>query len=396
MYFWRSAVVKKLSQEDPAKGMIKTDQKFRTDLFSCLKLQQENSRRYRHLLSTHPSSIVEQMWCDQSYLSVAKLENSTHISLESRTGNSQPVNMCTSPYSGLKDLYLHFKTASSISAVAEENLQCDLSNISHNLQEDTSEYLTSCDSGPEVDSKVPSSDQTKCDINELAGNMSISDCVYNQDGQLVQMFICFDIEHSDTSSAISSSDSGCKNWDSDCEDFIVFENSCTDEGHCCARFDFVCNETKQHKETFMKSVVLSSNLYCEVTVMESFDDKLDLFVQEILQPNLCYSCEELILHKKCTKEVETNKSGDFYSRSSTVKAASRDKRKKKVYFKPDHELAVVHPMIVWSFAYRQARKGTWELDAIDRLRFQKRIEEVDKILTPVLLAKIEEVNLSAK
>lgn len=59
-------------------------------------------------------------------------------------------------------------------------------------------------------------------------------------------------------------------------------------------------------------------------------------------------------------------------------------------------LLVVHPMIVWSFAYRQARKGTWEVDALDRLRFQKRIEEVDEILTPVLLAKIEEVKHSIK
>ena len=337
------------------------------------------------------------MWCDRSYLSVAKRENSTQISLESE-GNSQPVNMCTSPYSELKDLYLHFKMASSVSAVAEENLRCDLTNVSHNLQNDISGYLNSDDTGSEGDSKVPSlvkiSDETQCDINEL--NISISDCVYNQDGQLVQMFICFDIEHSDSSSAVSSSDSGCKNCDSDCDDFIVFENSSSDEDHCCARFDFLCSETKPHKETFIKSVVLSSNLYCEVSVMETFDDDLDLFVQEILQPNVCYSCEELILNKKCTKEVETNKSGNYFFRSSTAKTASQDKRKKKVCFKPDHELAVVHPMIVWSFAYRQARKGTWEVDALDRLRFQKRIEEVDKILTPVLLAKIEEVNLSIK
>lgn len=383
--------------------MVENEQVLRTNLFSCLELQRKNSlsaihlQRYCHLLSTHSSSIAEQMWCDQSYLSKAKLENSTHISLE-KVGNSQPVNMCISPYSELKDLYLHFKTASSFSAVAKENLQCDLTNTSQNLSKGTYGYLTSNDARPEDDSKVPSlgkfSDETLCDINEL--NMSISDCVYNQDGQLVQMFVCFDIEHSDTSSAVSSSDSGCKNWDSDCEDFIVFENSCTDEGHCCARFDFVCSETKPHKETFMKSVVLSSNLYCEVSVMESFDDKLGSFVQEMFQPNLCYSCRELILNKKCTKEEETDKSGDFFSRSSTGKTASQDKRKKKVCFKPDHELAVVHPMIVWSFAYRQARKGTWEVDALDRLRFQKRIEEVDEILTPVLLAKIEEVKRSIK
>lgn len=398
MSIWRSAIVNKLAQDDRSKSMIKTDQEFRTNLFSCLELQRRNSlpamhfQRYCHFLATNSSDIAEQMWCDQSYSSVAKLENSTCISLES-VGNSQPLDICASPYSELKDLYLH-KTTSSFSAVVEENLQCDLSNISHNLQKDTSRYINSSDAGPQGDSKLPSSDQTQCDINDF--NMSISDCVYNQDGQLVQMFVCFGIEHSDTSSAISSSDSGCKNWDSDYDDFVVFENSYTDEDHCCARFDFLCSETKPHNESFSKSVVLSSNVYCEVTVMESFDDKLDLFVQEMLQPNLRYSCEELILNKKCTVEEETNMRGNFFSRSSSVKTASQDKRKKKVCFKPDHELAVVHPMIVWSFAYRQARKGTWEVDALDRLRFQRRVEEVDKILTPVLLAKIEEVNHSIK
>lgn len=382
--------------------MVKTDQEFRTNLFSCLEVQRRNSlsaihfQRYRHLLSTHPSSIAEQVWCGKSYLSMAKQVNSTHISME-RAGNSQSVIMYTSPYSELKDLYLHFTTVASFPAVAEENLQCDLTNISHNLQKDTSGYLTSDDTEPEEDSKVSSlvkiSDKTQCDINGL--NVSISDCVYNQDGQLVQMFVCFDIEHSDSSSAVSSSDSGCKNCDSDCEDFIVFENSYTEEDHCCARFDFVCSETNPHKDTFVESVVLSSNLYCEVSVVESFNDKLDLFVQEMLPPNLYYSCEELILNKKCTKEVQTNRTGDFFSRSSNIKTASQD-RKKKVRFKPDHELAVVHPMIVWSFAYRQARKGTWEVDGLDRLRFQKRIKEVDKILTPILLAKIKEVNLHIK
>ena len=382
--------------------MVKTDQELRTNLFSCLELQRRNSlsaihfQRYCHLLSTHPSSIAEQMWCGQSYLNIVKRANSTHISLD-WVGNSQPVNMCTSQYSQLSDLHLHFTTATSFSAVTEENLQCDLKNISHSLQKDTSGYLTSNESEPDGYSKVPSlgkiSDETQCDVNEL--NVSVSDCVYNQDGQLVQMFVCFDIEHSDSSSAVSSSDSGCKNCDSDCEDFIVFENSFTEEDHCCARFDLVCSETKPHKETFLKSVVLSSNLYCEVSVMESFNDNLDLFVQEMLPPNLRYSCEEFILNKKCTKEVEANRTGDFFSRSSTVKTASQDK-KKKVSFKPDYELTVVHPMIVWSFAYRQARKGTWEVDALDRLRFQKRIKEVDNILTPVLLAKIKEVNLHIK
>lgn len=382
------------SPEDPTRDMVKNEQVLRTNLFSCLDLQRKTSlsavhfQRYCHFLSTYSESNSNHMWCDQSFLSEAKLENSTQISVNSLE-KSQPINTCSSPY---KDLYLHFKTASSFSAAAKESLHCDLTNISHDILKDTFGYFNSSDTKTECDSKVPSfvkfSDEM-CDMNEL--NMSVSDCAYNQNGQLVRMFLCFDIEHSDTSSVVSSSDSGCKDWDSDCEDFIVFENSCADGRHCCTTFEYECETNELHQETFVKSVILSSNLYCEVAVMESFDNELDSFVQEILQPNLCYSCEELILNKKISKEIDTSDSVDFISRSSTEKTMSQVKRKKKVCFKPDNELAEVHPMVVWSFAYRQARKGTWEADALDRLRFKKRIEELDKILTPILLAKMGKI-----
>ena len=84
--------------------------------------------------------------------------------------------------------------------------------------------------------------------------------------------------------------------------------------------------------------------------------------------------------------MKSNK--DLISRNIPGQTVSDNKKKKKVCFKPDDELTVTHPMIVWSFAYKQARKGTWETEQLDRLRFQKRIKELDKILTPVLLVKI--------
>ena len=397
--FLRSAVVKEDFPEDSTRDMVESQQVLRTNLFRYFDLQRRNSlssihfQRYCHLSSTYSESSAKHMWCDQSFLSEAKFESSTQISKDSvKTG--EPVDMGTSPYSELKDLYLHFKTASSFSAGATENLPCDLTKISHEILKDTFGYFNSCsDTRKEYDSKAPSfvkfSDEMY-DKNKL-NNISVSDCVYNQNGQLVRMFLCFDFEHSDTSSVVSSSDSGCKDWESDCEDFIVFENSCADESNCCTMFEFECESSELHQETFVKSVVLSSNLYCEVSVMDSFDNKLDSFVQEMQQPHLYYSCEELILNKKTSKEMDTKDSADFISRSATNKAVSQVKRKKKVCFKPENELAVVHPMVVWSFAYRQARKGTWEADASDRLRFKKRIEELDEILTPVLLAKMEEV-----
>lgn len=50
----------------------------------------------------------------------------------------------------------------------------------------------------------------------------------------------------------------------------------------------------------------------------------------------------------------------------------------------------VHVMRAWNFAYRQARKGEWEVAARDRERFKKRIEETELILKPVLAADLRD------
>lgn len=43
-------------------------------------------------------------------------------------------------------------------------------------------------------------------------------------------------------------------------------------------------------------------------------------------------------------------------------------------------------MIVWEYAYRQARKGDWQTLALDRYRFQTRIHNVEKHLCEILQA----------
>ena len=58
-------------------------------------------------------------------------------------------------------------------------------------------------------------------------------------------------------------------------------------------------------------------------------------------------------------------------------------------FKPDSELAVVHLMISWDFAYRAARKGPWEQYARDRQHFKRRIDSVSSVITPCLVKKLK-------
>uniref|UniRef100_A0A8C8SU21 Protein phosphatase 1 regulatory subunit 15A n=1 Tax=Pelusios castaneus TaxID=367368 RepID=A0A8C8SU21_9SAUR len=56
---------------------------------------------------------------------------------------------------------------------------------------------------------------------------------------------------------------------------------------------------------------------------------------------------------------------------------------KKVRFCP---VVTVHPLVVWSFASRAARRGPWEELARDRSRFHRRIEQLGAILAPCLEA----------
>ena len=61
-------------------------------------------------------------------------------------------------------------------------------------------------------------------------------------------------------------------------------------------------------------------------------------------------------------------------------------RSSKVHFPSEHaDLVHVHHMIDWSDAYQAARKGPWEQYARDRVRFQRRIAEVEKAISHVLV-----------
>ena len=53
-------------------------------------------------------------------------------------------------------------------------------------------------------------------------------------------------------------------------------------------------------------------------------------------------------------------------------------------------------MYVWKYASRQARISPWLTLAVDRTRFQCRIQKIETIINPELLRKINEIKRSEK
>ncbi|XP_065221037.1 uncharacterized protein PPP1R15 [Planococcus citri] len=60
------------------------------------------------------------------------------------------------------------------------------------------------------------------------------------------------------------------------------------------------------------------------------------------------------------------------------------KKRKRVRFADNSQLATVHLIIAWDFAYRAARISPWEMVARDANRFQSKIRSIEPIIAPVL------------
>ncbi|XP_062994790.1 protein phosphatase 1 regulatory subunit 15A [Elgaria multicarinata webbii] len=84
-------------------------------------------------------------------------------------------------------------------------------------------------------------------------------------------------------------------------------------------------------------------------------------------------------HKHCQPDSGGN--GDPVPAETSSGSQEENLVIKKVRFSP---VVTVHPLLVWDYATRAARRGPWEEMARDRCRFRRRIAEVGAILEPCL------------
>lgn len=67
-------------------------------------------------------------------------------------------------------------------------------------------------------------------------------------------------------------------------------------------------------------------------------------------------------------------------------------REKSVHFDP---IVKINGMHVLKYAYHAARIGNWQQVARDRLRFQRRIAETERIIGPKLIIFGEQLNATS-
>ena len=244
-----------------------------------------------------------------------------------------------------------------------------------------------------------SSGECQTETFDVSFLLSVANCVYNRSGQLVGMTILFGASDSDSSSVSSACDSECLWSDSDGEDFIVFDRSAPEDQYCL-EFDLSrmsCNSNPTDPSA--KVPIFPSSKCSKDSMIKSFNKGLDTLVTEIQQPSLYLNCSASnkefgnvkLLNNNLVScaDISDYNNTPYKVDSSSCTNGIKKTPKKRVQFKSDNKLTTTLHMVVWRFAYKHARKGPWETHAVDRLRFEKRIKELDKIITPVLLAKID-------
>ena len=202
------------------------------------------------------------------------------------------------------------------------------------------------------------------------------------------------------------------------DDFICFEESrSTEEDECgfnltlnaCSRGEFTCSVSANSPVRTYVDICMntSPSISSSCNLSEpTMSVKIDILPnrkdsQSAQNPNYNigseYASPPTTPFNVCTanrKKPMSFDAGDFTNEASSNLKTSfcntkKKKSAKKVCFEKDEDLVVIHYMKHWDFAYREARKGTWEQDAVDRCRFLRRIRELELTLGPYLRRKLE-------
>lgn len=108
---------------------------------------------------------------------------------------------------------------------------------------------------------------------------------------------------------------------------------------------------------------------------ECSDDSIVFCYESDQDENVCPNVTDL--DSDDGSEAETNENSYKQESKNTESQLDSGFEERKVQFNLKPE---VHVMRTWDFAYRQARKGDWEMAARDRERFKKRILKTGDVL----------------
>ena len=216
-----------------------------------------------------------------------------------------------------------------------------------------------------------------------------------------------------SSYSLSQSDEECENYKTDScvsNDLVEFsdnavEHHSSEHGnefedttflhtlHCCRT---LCSEESELQDD--SDLDFNNGIWNEGEVNQELANELLLrtFEEQALYPKpVSDKCFE---NRKCTMTMDSRcqECGRghtcciCFDQEHGAGGTSRNTKAKRVRFKSNSKLVVVHHIIAWSFAYRAARRGPWEEYARDRHRFARRIERCASVLEPCLSRKISQ------
>ncbi len=202
------------------------------------------------------------------------------------------------------------------------------------------------------------------------------------------------------------------------DDFVEFSDECPNSNHASLTVQpCEASSTLTPNDRSYSSLYSEESGYCENGSSDSREslsedeesdaedvplddtscrDLWNSFVAEALSrsPQLKHEKkQERVEHRKAEKTVKSSKPvGRTHNKHECSEPLPTcpltPPSSRRVSFKPDSELCVVHHMFTWNYAYRSCRKGPWEQYARDRQHFRRRIDSVACVLRPCLEKKL--------